>query len=149
MKTNALIDEAVGGVLFIDEAYSSASGHPHDSYGQEAVATLLKRMEDHRAELVVIVAGYADEMRRFIDSNPGLRSRFSKTIEFHDYSPEELRRIYQLQAEQSGYRTSARAAEKLLEVFRELASSESRNSGGALELRGASLKQACKNMPTA
>ena len=78
----------MGGGLFIDEAYSLTEGG--DGYGKEAVETLLKRMEDHRGEFVVIVAGYTEEMFRFLESNPGLKSRFDKFIHFSDYSPEDL-----------------------------------------------------------
>ena len=89
--TNSAVDEAMGGVLLIDEAYTltdDPSGE--DLYGREAIATLLKRMEDDRHNLVVIAAGYPDKMRKFLTSNPGLRSRFSRQIDFPDYSLEEL-----------------------------------------------------------
>ncbi len=92
-KTNAVIDSALGGVLFIDEAYALASGGPSD-FGQEAIDTLLKRMEDERGKLIVIAAGYEREMQNFLKSNSGLRSRFSKTIVFPDYEPAELRSIF-------------------------------------------------------
>lgn len=91
-KTNAKIDEALDGVLFIDEAYTLV-GEQND-FGMEAIATLLKRMEDDRDRLVVILAGYTDEMKRFIDSNPGLHSRFNRYIEFSDYSVDELSSIF-------------------------------------------------------
>ena len=93
-KTTARIQEALGGILFIDEAYTLA-GEGRD-FGREAIDTLLKAMEDHRDELVVIVAGYPKPMERFLESNPGLRSRFSTSILFEDYTPEELFRMYEV-----------------------------------------------------
>lgn len=93
LKVQAVVEKALGGVLFIDEAYSLARGDSQD-FGEEAVATLVKLMEDHRDDLVVIVAGYPDEMRTFIDSNPGLRSRFTHSVDFPDYSAEELVQIF-------------------------------------------------------
>lgn len=92
VKTNAVIDTALDGVLFIDEAYSLTD--ENDSYGKEAVATLLKRMEDDRDRLVVILAGYTENMTHFIMTNPGLESRFNKYIEFTDYNAEELFQIF-------------------------------------------------------
>ena len=102
IQTNAVIDAALDGVLFIDEAYSLVSGGASD-YGKEAIATLLKRMEDQRDRLVVIVAGYKDEMDLFVDSNPGLKSRFTKYISFPDYSAEELTRIFFTMLSAQGY----------------------------------------------
>jgi Holliday junction resolvasome RuvABC ATP-dependent DNA helicase subunit len=93
-KVNKKVDEALGGILFIDEAYSLVTESEQD-FGAEAVATLLKRMEDDREDLVVIVAGYPVPMTRFLDSNPGLRSRFNKTIEFPDYTDDELVQIFE------------------------------------------------------
>ncbi len=92
-KTNAKIDEALDGVLFIDEAYTLAEGGQGD-FGQEAINTLLKRMEDDRDRLVVILAGYSNEIKKFIDSNPGLESRFNRYIHFDDYTREELLNIF-------------------------------------------------------
>ena len=102
IQTNAVIDSALDGVLFIDEAYSLVSGGASD-FGREAVATLLKRMEDQRDRLVVIVAGYRDEMDMFVDSNPGLKSRFTKYIQFPDYSADEMTRIFFAMLSAQGY----------------------------------------------
>ena len=88
-KTNAVIDSALNGVLFIDEAYALVPENASSDYGQEAISTLLKRMEDDRDKLVVIIAGYPNEMKRFIDSNPGLQSRFTRYINFPDYTDKE------------------------------------------------------------
>ena len=93
IKTNQLIDTAMGGVLFIDEAYTLKSSD-NDAFGAEAVDTLLKRLEDDRGKFICIVAGYTDQMHDFIDSNPGLKSRFTQTIHFDDYTPEELTQIF-------------------------------------------------------
>ena len=89
-RVNAVCDSALNGVLFIDEAYAINQGDNKNDYGDEAVATLLKRMEDDRDRLVVIVAGYTDEMKKFINSNPGLQSRFNRYINFPDYASAEL-----------------------------------------------------------
>jgi len=102
VKTNKIIDSALDGVLFIDEAYTLVNGGTND-YGSEAVATLLKRMEDERDRLVVILAGYNDEIESFINSNPGLRSRFNRYIHFDDYTAEELYKIFCLQVRKSEY----------------------------------------------
>jgi len=93
VKTNKLVDSALDGVLFIDEAYSLVNDDK-DSFGREAVNTLLKRIEDDRKRLVVIVAGYTDDMEKFIATNPGFKSRFTRFIEFPDYSGEELAKIF-------------------------------------------------------
>ncbi|MDO4366674.1 MAG: AAA family ATPase, partial [bacterium] len=102
VKTNEVIDSALDGVLFIDEAYALANGGPSD-YGHEAVETLLKRMEDDRDRLVVVIAGYTDKMKTFIAMNPGLQSRFTRTIEFPDYSADELTEIFVRMAKQEEY----------------------------------------------
>jgi SpoVK/Ycf46/Vps4 family AAA+-type ATPase len=102
-KTAKVVESALGGVLFIDEAYSLVPDGRGDMYGQEAINTLLKMMEDHREDLVVIVAGYKGEMSRFIDSNPGLKSRFSRSIHFEDYSTSELTEIFKVRCELHGY----------------------------------------------
>ncbi len=100
IKTKAVCDKAIGGVLFIDEAYSIAKSG--DAFGDECISTLLKAMEDHRDELAVIVAGYTREMNIFIDSNPGLRSRFRRFLEFPDYNVQELLEIFRLMAAERG-----------------------------------------------
>lgn len=93
IKVNKLVDSALDGVLFIDEAYAIFSDEK-DTYGKEAIATLLKRMEDDRERLIVVLAGYTDQMAMFINSNPGLKSRFNKYIDFPDYTPDELYSIF-------------------------------------------------------
>lgn len=102
VKTNKIIDSALDGVLFIDEAYSLVQGGGND-YGQEAISTLLKRMEDDRDRLVVVLAGYSEDMKRFIDSNPGLQSRFNRYIHFADYTTEELKQIFMLNVDKNQY----------------------------------------------
>jgi len=92
-KVQEVINQALGGVLFIDEAYSLINENSSDDYGLEAVSTLLKGMEDHRDKLIVIAAGYEEKMARFINSNPGLKSRFSKQIHFDDYTPLQMLQI--------------------------------------------------------
>ena len=112
-KVNKVCDDAKGGILFIDEAYALTTDSEQD-FGAEAVATLLKRMEDDRDDLVVIVAGYTAPMAKFIESNPGIRSRFNKTIEFPDYSDDELLKIFESIGKDSHYSLDAggRAAVK-------------------------------------
>ena len=102
LKTQEQLQKALGGILFIDEAYS-LSKDDRDSFGQEAIDTILKAMEDHRDDLVVIVAGYTEPMEKFINSNPGLRSRFNKYIEFPDYSVDELEEIFRLNMKKYDY----------------------------------------------
>ena len=111
-KTMEVLEKAKGGVLFIDEAYTLSRGAEND-FGQEAIDTMLKYMEDHRDELVVIVAGYDDLMQKFIDSNPGLKSRFNKYIHFPDYTGEEMEKIFLLQCKSNGY-VIEEAAQKLI-----------------------------------
>jgi SpoVK/Ycf46/Vps4 family AAA+-type ATPase len=101
VKTNKIIDRALDGVLFVDEAYTLVGGQ--NDYGKEAIATLLKRMEDDRERLIVILAGYSEDMEEFINSNPGLRSRFNRYIKFPDYTSTELFDIFQLNASKNEY----------------------------------------------
>jgi Cdc6-like AAA superfamily ATPase len=111
--------QVLAGVLFIDEAYSLSSGvgHAYD-YGSEAIETLLKLMEDHRDNLVVIVAGYTDKMTQFLESNPGLRSRFNRYLRFEGYTPEQLLEIFIRFARKSDLIVSPSASDKLLRVFK-------------------------------
>jgi DNA polymerase III delta prime subunit len=116
-KTNAKIDEALDGVLFIDEAYTLIDESGQDQYGREAVQTLLKRMEDQRDRLIVILAGYPVEMRRMIRSNPGLSSRVGTTMHFDDYPPEALCRIFELIANKAKYTIPTESRRRLLRGF--------------------------------
>ncbi len=108
IKVREVVDKAKGGVLFIDEAYS-LSGQSANDFGDEAIETLVKLMEDNRDNLVVIAAGYTEEMKRFLKSNTGLASRFNRFIEFADYSDDELMEILDVMAEKAGYKISAEA----------------------------------------
>ena len=117
IKTDRAIRRALDGVLFIDEAYALSRGDESRDFGPEAIETLLKRMEDHRHRLVVIVAGYPALMRRFLESNPGLQSRFSREITFPDYSTEELVAITEKFASDSEYRFDDGATEALLRIL--------------------------------
>jgi ATPase family protein associated with various cellular activities (AAA)/AAA lid domain-containing protein len=112
-RTTAKFNQATGGVLFIDEAYSLIPPDSGRDFGHESVATLLKLMEDHRDEVVVIVAGYPREMQRFLESNTGLASRFPKTLTFADYDADELVAIFRLIAEQAGFTVAPDVAEGL------------------------------------
>ena len=112
-KTDKVISEALGGILFIDEAYTLKKPGNHQDFGQEAIDILLKRMEDHKGEFVVICAGYPAEMNSFINSNPGLKSRFSHYFNFDDYNPDELIEIFKLISGKEEYVLEAEAVELL------------------------------------
>ncbi|OKK17511.1 sporulation protein [Streptomyces sp. CB00455] len=120
IRTQEAFERARGGVLFIDEAYALAPEDSGRDFGREAIDTLVKLMEDHRDAVVVIVAGYTAEMERFLTVNPGVASRFSRTITFGDYGPGELLRIVEQQAEEHEYRLGEGAAEALLAYFTQL-----------------------------
>lgn len=117
IKTQEVIQKALGGVLFIDEAYTLAKDNSFNDYGQEAIDTILKAMEDHRDDLVVIVAGYPGLMERFINSNPGLKSRFNRYITFEDYTHSELLEIFESMCKKSGYTTDYTVDHYVLEYF--------------------------------
>ncbi|MDI2127298.1 right-handed parallel beta-helix repeat-containing protein [Yinghuangia seranimata] len=119
-RTKEVFDRARGGVLFIDEAYSLAPPDPSRDFGREAIDTLVKLMEDHRDDVVVIVAGYTDEMERFLSANPGFGSRFSRTITFQDYVAEELVEITGTQVAEHEYALTDAASSSLLTYFRRL-----------------------------
>ena len=137
VKTNALVDSALNGVLFIDEAYALVpdASYSGGDYGQEAISTLLKRMEDDRDRLVVIIAGYPKEMQRFIDSNPGLQSRFNRYINFPDYTAEELYRIYLMYAKKNEYALNQEAGVYLRERLEDVVEHKTRNFGNARYVR--------------
>ena len=133
-KTNSVFEEALGGVLFIDEAYTlSRSGAASADFGQEAIDTLVKLMEDHRDQVAVIVAGYTVEMRDFLDANSGLASRFAKTLEFENYTPEELVLIVNRIARNDDYLLGEGLDEAVLEWFSQI--ERDQNFGNAREAR--------------
>jgi stage V sporulation protein K len=134
LKTQAKVREALDGVLFIDEGYSLAQGGKTD-FGQEAITTLLKMMEDYRKRLLVIVAGYPQEMEQFLDSNPGLRSRFQTPIVFPEYSPDELHQILLQQIAEAGFELTVGAAEKLCDIMRSYPEVERQQQGDARVVR--------------
>lgn len=134
VKTNKIIDSALDGVLFIDEAYSLVQGAKED-FGQEAISTLLKRMEDDRNRLVVILAGYGSEMKTFIDSNPGLQSRFNRYIHFPDYTADELKRIFLLNAKKNQYTLDEEALLVLEKMMYSAVEHKDKNFGNARFVR--------------
>lgn len=133
LKTKKICESALGGVLFIDEAYSLAGGGEND-FGGEAIDTLLKFMEDNRDDLVVICAGYIGPMQRFIGANPGLESRFNRYIDFADYTADEMLAIFKLQCKKNCY-TLADDAEEKLKSLLELAASAAGTFGNARGVR--------------
>ena len=133
LKTKEKIDEAMGGILFIDEAYTLAKGGT--DFGQEAIDTLLKAMEDNRENLVVIVAGYSKPMETFLESNPGLKSRFNKYIEFEDYSEEELYEIFKLSCDENDMMLNHEAEEYLKKYLNKLVNNKPDNFANGREMR--------------
>jgi hypothetical protein len=144
-KTQAKINEALDGVLFIDEAYSLVSKEGQDVYGSEAIQTLLKRAEDDRKRLVVILAGYPDEMDALLKSNPGLSSRFDRVLHFDDYSPIELARIFGWLCEKNHYKLAAGSRAKLMLGLAELYRGRDRHFGNGREVRNL-FEQAVRRM---
>jgi hypothetical protein len=135
LKTKAVIDSAIDGVLFIDEAYSLVQSGSDNDYGRECIATILKEMEDHRDSLIVIVAGYTDPMRLFLESNPGLRSRFTKEIWFPDYSATELAKIFDYVISLNGYTLRNEATAAAHACISEVYKGKGDNFGNAREMR--------------
>ena len=135
IKTKEVIDQAVGGVLFVDEAYTLTQNKGQNDFGPEAVETILKAMEDYRDELVVIVAGYTDLMKDFLKTNPGLTSRFNYFIEFPDYTPQELVDILKLMCRKNEYTLSEEAEAKALEIFTARCENKPENFANAREVR--------------
>lgn len=133
VKTNSIIDQALDGVLFIDEAYTLSD--EKDSYGKEAIATLLKRMEDDRDRLVVILAGYTDNMKKFISSNPGLESRFNRYINFPDYSESELLEIFLRKVSHFDYKIEEDAIQSIQNSIHEKVSNKDILFGNARFVR--------------
>lgn len=134
VKTNKIIDSALDGVLFIDEAYSLVNGGNND-YGSEAISTLLKRMEDDRKRLVVILAGYGNEMQTFINSNPGLQSRFNRYIDFPDYNSDELLDIYKRNLKKHKYTLSTEAEAFISAFLANAVANKDKNFGNARFVR--------------
>jgi SpoVK/Ycf46/Vps4 family AAA+-type ATPase len=116
LKVREVVSEAIGGVLFIDEAYALSTGGDND-FGREAIDTLLKMMEDNRDDLIVVVAGYTDKMSAFLQTNPGLRSRFNKYLEFEDYTPEQLVEIFELFCKNGGCKLALSTHDDLIRLF--------------------------------
>jgi len=133
IKTQKKIQEAMGGILFIDEAYML--NQKDENFGQEAIDTILKAMEDHRDEFIVIVAGYTQLMKDFVESNPGLKSRFNKFFEFPDYTVDELQAIFELQCKKYQYKLTEEADKAVREEIIRLEESKGENFANAREVR--------------
>ena len=135
IKTKGVVESALGGVLFIDEAYTLTAGKDGKDFGQEAVDTILKMMEDNRDNLIVIVAGYTDLMKEFVDSNPGLRSRFNKYIFFNDYSGEQLYDIFLSMCKKQEYEPNEAGKKYAKEYLAEKSDNRDENFANAREVR--------------
>ncbi len=134
-KTAEVIDSAIGGILFIDEAYTLTAGKDEKDFGKEALDTLLKRMEDNRDNLIVIVAGYTELMEEFVNSNPGLKSRFNKNIFFKDYTGEELYRIFESMCKKQEYSPDEETAVYIREYLDARSKAHEPNFANAREVR--------------
>lgn len=135
LKVKKVIEQARGGVLFIDEAYSITENDNSDSYGRECLTELTKALEDYREDLVVIVAGYTEPMNKFFESNPGLKSRFNTFIEFDDYSPNELDNILYYMCNKNDYTLDEEAKEKIHLYFKQQTSAKDKNFANARLVR--------------
>ena len=135
LKTQEVIEKALGGVLFIDEAYALTNQESPNDFGQEAVEVILKGMEDNRDDLIVIVAGYTDLMRDFIHSNPGLESRFNKYFQFEDYTGEQLAEIFRAQCKKNGYTIDEATDKAAAEAFQIMYEQRDENFGNARDVR--------------
>ena len=135
LKTQEVIEKAKGGVLFIDEAYALANQDAPNDFGREAIEVLLKGMEDHRDDLIVIVAGYTELMWNFIHANPGLESRFNKYFYFEDYNGDQLMEIFRSMCERNGYTMDEATAQAAAEAFREMYEERDENFGNARDVR--------------
>ena len=133
-KTNAIIDSAIGGVLFIDEAYSLVA-NAKDSYGAEAMQILLKRAEDDRDQLIVILAGYCEPMKQLLESNPGLSSRFSRSFRFLDYSANELADIFQVLAHRNHYVVTPEVRSRIIEIASDAIANKDAHFGNGRMMR--------------
>ena len=135
LKTMEAVKKARGGILFVDEAYSLVPDGSGNDFGQEAISTILKAMEDMREELVVIVAGYPEPMERFIESNPGLESRFGKYFQFEDYNGSELMDIFRLQCRKNQYVPDEETEKFCIDMFNEMYENRDENFGNARDVR--------------
>lgn len=131
LKVKEVVTSALGGVLFIDEAYALASATGQDAYGQEAIDVLLKMMEDNRESIVVIVAGYTEKMHGFIACNPGLKSRFNHYFNFEDYTSDQLVEIFEVFCKKSGYQLDSGARVRLRQMFASLYEQRGEDFGNA------------------
>lgn len=134
IKTAEIIERAMGGVLFIDEAYSLTEGGQSD-YGKEAIEILLKRMEDRRGDFIVIAAGYTENMKRFIESNPGLKSRFDRTFHFEDFNTDELFEISKNQLAENNLTADSNAQKELINILSEMYKSRDKYFGNGRAIR--------------
>lgn len=135
LKVKKVIDKSLGGVLFIDEAYSITENKNSDSYGKECLTELTKALEDHRDDLVVIVAGYKEPMNLFFKSNPGLKSRFNTFIEFEDFNDRELFQILELMCNQNNYKLTDSAKYKIKNKLTELTLNKEKDFGNGRLIR--------------
>lgn len=147
IKVQEVVEKAKGGILFVDEAYALTDGKGEGDFGKEAVDTLLKAMEDNRDDLIVIVAGYTDLMEQFLDSNPGLRSRFNKFLNFEDYTAEELFDILISMCKGQDYMLSRDAAEEAKRYFTEKTENKDSSFANARDVRNY-LERAISNQAT-